>query len=116
MVDGHVSDLSATILFPFLKKGKILGIKVGVLGEKRATSQGMWVLGSGIEIPVIIHIYMELKFTYVMSEKMMHDADAKQVLEIRYFKSKIIDCTLWCCNGCHDMDLSTGRGASLWTT
>ena len=34
MVDGHVSDLSATILFPFLKKGKILGIKVGVLGEK----------------------------------------------------------------------------------
>lgn len=57
MVDGHVSDLSATILFPFLKKGKILGIKVGVLAEKRATSQGMWVLGSGIEIPVIIHIY-----------------------------------------------------------
>ena len=51
-----------------------------------------------------------------MSEKMMHDADAKQVLEIRYFKSKIIECTLWCCNGCHDMDLSTGRGASLWTT
>lgn len=52
MVDGHVCDLLAAILFPFLKKGKILGIKVRVLGEKRAAPQGMWVLGSGIEIPV----------------------------------------------------------------
>ena len=36
--------------------GKILEIKVEILGEKRA-AEGTWVSGGGIEIPAKVYIY-----------------------------------------------------------
>ena len=53
---GHVPDPLTKFAHPLYKSGKILEIKVEVSGEKRTAPEGMWVLGSNIEIPAIFYI------------------------------------------------------------
>ena len=67
----------AKILFPLMKCQKILEIKVGISGEKRAAPKGTWILGGGIEILTKFYVY-GARIHNLHVRKVIKNADAEK--------------------------------------
>lgn len=58
---GHVPDVLAQVLCPFLKDGTLTSMTGEVTGEARRAPEGTWVLGGGIELPCVYYIHGKKK-------------------------------------------------------
>ena len=73
---GHVPEPLSKIFFPLMKCLKILEIKVEILGEKRAASEGTWVLGGVVEIPTFYVCGARIHKLHI--RKVIKNADSEQ--------------------------------------